>query len=187
MPPVRARNALELRILVDIWRCEGAAYSERGLNWPEPGAVVPVVTAFTLWPSIRLKRWPNWRRPIAPVTVCSNSATSGGDGECRTGAGGASGEHRRRVLIVDAATRAGMKHQLGEFMALAHPSSCSGPADRAGAAAAAGFADDALGRLEHPIPFCADESFRTLADLAGPARREIRGHQYQAFLIKWVG
>ncbi len=151
LPPGAARNALDCAFWdIDAKRACCSVAELAGL-----GAVTPVVTAFTLaldTPEKMAELAASHRaRPLLKLQL-------GGDGDV---------ERVRAVrhaapasrLIVDA-NESWNESQLGEFMpALAdlrvelieQPL----PAD----------ADEALARVKHMIPLCADESCRTLADL----------------------
>jgi L-alanine-DL-glutamate epimerase-like enolase superfamily enzyme len=164
LPPGAARNALDCAFWdIDAKRAYRSVAELAGF-----GAVPPVVTAFTLdfdtpdkmaeqvaahrsWPLLRLEL--------------------GGDGDLERVRAVREAAPAAR-LVVDAQER-WSEWQLGEFMAalidckvqlIEQPL----PAD----------ADDALARLASPIPLCADETCRTLADL------DRLDGKYQAINIK---
>ena len=151
MPPGAARNALDCAFWdIDAKRAYRSVAELAGL-----GAATPVVTAITLaW--IRRTGWRRWRRPIAPGILLRLELGGDGDVERVQAVRHAAPAAR---LIVDANER-WTERQLGEYMPML--SDCRVqlieqplPAD----------ADDALARLALPIPLCADESCRTVADL----------------------
>ena len=151
MPPGAARNALDCAFWdIDAKRARRSVAQLAGL-----GAVPPLMTAFTVAfdtpEKMAEQAAANRARPLLKLNL-------GGDGD---------GERVRAVrhavvasrLIVDA-NESWNEAQLREFMPtlvdcrvelIEQPL----PAD----------ADDALARLDHAIPLCADESCRALADL----------------------
>jgi L-alanine-DL-glutamate epimerase-like enolase superfamily enzyme len=151
MPPGAARNALDCAFWdIDAQRAFRSVAELAGL-----GAVMPVVTAFTLALDTPEKMAElaeaNRARPLLKLKL-------GGDGDV---------ERVRAVrlavpasrLIVDA-DESWNEAQLREFM----PALIECRVGLIEQPLPAG-ADDALARLECPIPLCADESCRTLADL----------------------
>ncbi len=164
MPPGAARNALDCAFWdIDAKRTYCSVADMAGLN-----ADAPVVTSFTLAfdtpENMAEQAAANRARPIFTVKL-------GGDGDI---------ERVRAVRQAAPASRlfvdvneSWTESQLAALMPMLvdlrvelieQPL----PAD----------ADDALARMEHPIPLCADESCRTIADL------DRLGGKYEAINIK---
>jgi L-alanine-DL-glutamate epimerase-like enolase superfamily enzyme len=151
LPPGAARNALDCAFWdIDAMRAYTSVAELAGL-----GAVTPVVTAFTLALDTPDKMADlaaaNRARPLLKLLL-------GGDGDVERVRA-----VRRAVpasrLIVDA-NESWNETQLREFM----PALVDFRVELIEQPLPAG-ADDALARLGHLIPLCADESCRTLADL----------------------
>jgi L-Ala-D/L-Glu epimerase len=151
LPPGAARNALDCA----FWDIEADRAYRSAAELSGIGAVMPVMTAFTLAldtpENMAELATANRTRPLLKLVL-------GQDGDVERVRA-----VRRAVpasrLIVDA-NESWNESQLREFMPalidfrvelIEQPL----PAD----------VDDALARLEHPIPLCADEACRTLADL----------------------
>jgi L-alanine-DL-glutamate epimerase-like enolase superfamily enzyme len=151
LPPGAARNALDCAFWdIDAERAYRSVAELGGL-----GAVMPVVTAFTLAFDTPDKMADlaavNRTRPLVKLEL-------GGDGDLERVRAVRQAAPAAR-LIVDA-NESWNEAQLSELMptlidARVQLIEQPLPAD----------ADDALARLELPIPLCADESCRTLADL----------------------
>ena len=151
LPPGAARNALDCAFWdIDANRAYRSVAELAGL-----GAAKPVVTAFTISLDTPEKMAElaaaNRARPLLKLKL-------GGDGDVERVRAVRQAAPAAR-LIVDA-DESWNEAQLCEYMPMLldlrvelieQPL----PAD----------ADDALARVEHPIPLCADESCRTLADL----------------------
>ena len=165
LPPGAARNALDCAFwAIDADRAYCSVAELAGL-----GAVSPLMTALTVGfdtPDKMAEQAAAHRtRPLLKLEL-------GGDGDV---------ERVRAVrhaapavrLIVDA-DESWSEAQLSEFM----PTLVDLRVELVEQPLPAG-SDDALARLEHAIPLCADESCRTLADL-DRTRREVQGNQYQA-------
>jgi L-alanine-DL-glutamate epimerase-like enolase superfamily enzyme len=164
LPPGAARNALDCAFWdIDAKRAYRSVAELAGL-----GAVKPVVTAFTLDFDTRERMAEqaaaHRTRPLLRLEL-------GGDGDVERVRAVREAAPAAR-LVVDAKER-WSEAQLGEFMAtlidcrvalIEQPL----PAD----------ADDVLARLASPIPICADESCRTLADL------DRLDGKYQAVCVK---
>ena len=151
MPPGAARNALDCAFWdIDSKRAYSSATELAGL-----GATKPVMTAFTLGLDTPEKMAElaaaNRARPLLKLVL-------GGDGVVERVLA-----VRRAVpasrLIVDA-NESWNESRFSEFM----PALIDCRVELIEQPLPAG-ADDALARLHHPIPLCADESCRTLADL----------------------
>ncbi len=164
MPPGAARNALDCAFWdIDAKRAYCSAAELAGL-----GAGTPIVTAFTLALDTpeRMAELAaaNRARPLLKLKL-------GGDGDVERVR-----QVRRAVpasrLIVDAG-ETWNESRLREFT----PALIDFRVELIEQPLPVG-ADDALARFEHPIPLCADESCRTLADLVG-----IKG-KYEAINIK---
>ncbi len=151
LPPGAARNALDCAFWdIDAKRSYCSVAELAGL-----AATTPMVTAFTLdldTPDMMAEQAAaNRTRPLLKLKL-------GGEGDL---------ERIRAVrhaapasrLIVDA-SESWNEHQLGEFI----PTLIDSRVELIEQPLPAG-ADDALARLECPIPLCADASCRTLADL----------------------
>lgn len=151
LPPGAARNALDCAFWdIDAKRAYCSVAELAGI-----GAVAPVVTAFTLLLDTPEKMAElaaaNRARPLLKLKL-------GGEGDV---------ERVRAVrhaapmarLIVDA-DESWDEAQLGEFM----PALADLRVELIEQPLPSG-ADDALAGVTHPIPLCADESCRTLADL----------------------
>jgi L-Ala-D/L-Glu epimerase len=151
LPPGAARNALDSAFWdIDAKRAYRSVAELVGL-----GAVPPLLTAFTIAfdtpDKMAEQAAANRTRPLLKLEL-------GGDGDV---------ERVRAVrhaapaarLIVDA-NESWNAHQLSEYMPMLidlRVALIEQPLQA--------DADDALARLEHPIPLCADESCRTVADL----------------------
>ena len=151
LPPGAARNALDCAFWdIDAKRAYRGVAELAGL-----GAMMPVVTAFTLALDTPEKMAElaaaNRARPLLKLKLGCN-----GDIERVRAVRHAVPASR---LIVDA-NEGWNSSQLREFM----PALIDCRVELIEQPLPAG-ADDALARLEHPIPLCADESCRTLADL----------------------
>ena len=151
MPPGAARNALDCA----FWDID-AKRGYRGVaELAQLPAMVPVVTAFTLsldTPDKMAEQAATHRtRPLLKLKL-------GGDGDMERVRAVRSSVPASR-LIVDA-NESWTESQLRDFM----PALIDCRIELIEQPLPAG-ADDALVRLEHLIPFCADESCRTFADL----------------------
>ena len=151
MPPGAARNALDCAFWdIDAKRAYRSVAELAGL-----GAVPPLMTAFTVAfdtpDKMAEQAAANRSRPLLKLEL-------GGDGDLdRVRAVRQAGPAAR--LIVDA-NESWNEAQLGEYM----PMLIDLRVELIEQPLPAG-ADDALARLEHLIPLCADESCRTVADL----------------------
>ncbi len=151
MPPGAARNALDCAFWdIDAKRAFENASDQAGL-----GVIKPVMTAFTLAfdtpENMAAQAEANRARPLFKLML-------GGDGDIERVLAVRAAVPASR-LIVDA-TESWSETQVRDFMStlvdcrielIEQPL----PAE----------ADDALAHLEHRIPFCADESCRSVADL----------------------
>ena len=164
LPPGAARNALDCAFWdIDAKRAYCSVAELCGL-----GAAAPVVTALTLvldTPEKMAERAAaNRTRPLLKLQL-------GCDGNLERVRAVRQAAPASR-LIVDA-NESWTERQLGEFM----PALLDFRVELIEQPLPAG-ADDALAKLQHPIPLCADESCRVLADLD-----RLEG-KYQAINIK---
>ncbi len=151
MPPGAARNALDCAFWdMDAKRAYRSVAELAGLR-----AVPPLVTAFTVAfdtpDKMAEQAAANRTRPLLKLEL-------GGDGDVERVRAVRQAAPAARI-VVDA-QESWSEAQLGEYMAMLVDLRVALieqplPAD----------GDDALARLQHPIPLCADESCRTRADL----------------------
>ena len=164
LPPGAARNALDCA----FWDIEAKRAYRSVAELAGLGAVPPLMTAFTLAfdtpDKMAEQAAANRTRPLLKLELL-------GDGDVERVRAVRQAAPAAR-LIVDA-NENWNEAQLGEYMPMLVDCRVELieqplPAD----------ADDALARLEHPIPLCADESCRTVADL------DRLDGKYQAINIK---